>query len=93
MRARARLKMEPLLLEDRDLRLIEEIESETDLLHELANLLPPEQVAAVKARVLDGEDYPTIATRLRCSEAVVRKRVSRAMQTLRHRTKEADSRV
>jgi RNA polymerase sigma factor (sigma-70 family) len=93
MRARARLKMEPLLLDDSDLQLIEEIETETDLLQELTKVLPPDQVAAVKARVLDGEDYPTIATRLRCSEAVARKRVSRAMQTLRHTSKEANNRA
>jgi RNA polymerase sigma-70 factor (ECF subfamily) len=85
--------MEPLLLDDDDLRLIEEIESETDLLGELTKVLPPDQLAVVKARVLDGEDYPTIATRLRCSEAVVRKRVSRAMETLRHASKEVNNRA
>src|ERR1019366_4369522 len=36
-----------------------------------------------QARVLDERDYEEIAAELRCSEAVVRKRVSRALRTLR----------
>jgi hypothetical protein len=37
----------------------------------------------LRARVLDEEPYPDIAGRLRCSEAVVRKRVSRAKAHVR----------
>jgi RNA polymerase sigma-70 factor (ECF subfamily) len=81
--ARRLLAMRPLLLEDRDLLRVEEISAETDLLGELAARLPPEQFEALRARVIDESDYPTIAGELRCSEAVVRQRVSRALRALR----------
>jgi RNA polymerase sigma-70 factor (ECF subfamily) len=38
---------------------------------------------ALQARVLDEREYDDIARELRCSEAVVRKRASRALKTLR----------
>jgi RNA polymerase sigma factor (sigma-70 family) len=88
--ARTKLAMQPLVLDDADLRRIEEISAETDVLAELSRALPPEQYAALRARVIDESDYPTIARDLRCSEAVVRKRVSRALKTLRATTLEAD---
>jgi RNA polymerase sigma factor (sigma-70 family) len=88
--ARERLQMQPLLLDDRDLERIEEISAETDILAELAAILPPDQLGALRARVIDEWDYGTIARELSCSEAVVRKRVSRALQTLRNSTLEAE---
>jgi RNA polymerase sigma-70 factor, ECF subfamily len=81
--ARRRLAMQPVLLNDRDLELIEEIAAETDLIEELAKHLAPEQLEALRARVFDEREYPEIASELRCSEAVVRKRVSRALRILR----------
>jgi RNA polymerase sigma factor (sigma-70 family) len=84
--ARTQLAMQPLVLEDSDLRRIDEISAETDILEELARVLPADQLAALRARVFDEADYPAIAERLRCSEAVVRKRVSRALRTLRTTT-------
>ncbi len=81
--ARERLAMQPIVLDDRDLQRIEEISADTDILAELAAVLPADQLAALRARVIDERDYPEIATELRCSEAVVRKRVSRALRTLR----------
>ncbi len=81
--ARRRLAMEPLVLDDRDLRRIEEVSAETDVLRELEALLGAEELAALRARVIDESGYPEIARELRCSEAVVRKRVSRALQRLR----------
>jgi RNA polymerase sigma factor (sigma-70 family) len=81
--ARRRLAMAPLAVDDGDLRRIEELIDAGDVAVELAELLPREQFAALRARILDEQDYPEIASRLRCSEAVVRKRVSRALQTLR----------
>ena len=89
--ARRRLEMRPVVLEDSDVARIEEISQKTSLLDELAAQLPPEQVQALCARVLDERDYPAIASELRCSEAVVRKRVSRAIRTLRRNTLEADN--
>ena len=37
----------------------------------------------MQARVVDGDDYPQIAADLRCSEQVVRNRVSRGLARLR----------
>jgi RNA polymerase sigma-70 factor (ECF subfamily) len=81
--ARARLALEPLTLDDEDLQRIEQLMSATDVDSTLLELLPSEQLAALRARVLEERDYAQIASELRCSEAVVRKRVSRALQTLR----------
>jgi len=81
--ARQRLAMEPLALDDGSLRRIEELIDTTDVAVTLASQLPLAQFEALRARVLDEQDYPAIAGELRCSEAVVRKRVSRALQTLR----------
>lgn len=50
--------------------------------------LPADQRAAVQARVLDELTYDEIAARLRVSEAVVRKRVSRGLAGLRRRLEE-----
>jgi RNA polymerase sigma factor (sigma-70 family) len=50
---------------------------------ELLASLPAGQAAAIRARVLDDQPYDVVATRLRCSELVARKRVSRGLATLR----------
>jgi RNA polymerase sigma factor (sigma-70 family) len=81
--ARERLALEPLALDDDDLQRIEQLMSATDVDATLFELLSAEQLAALRARVLDERDYAQIASELRCSEAVVRKRVSRALRTLR----------
>lgn len=91
--ARRRLAMQPLVIEDSDLRRVEDISAETDFLAELASALPAEQFAALRARVIDERDYPSIARELRCSEAIVRKRVSRALKTLRQNLLEAENDV
>ncbi len=83
--ARERLGMEPLVLDDTDLALVEELTA-TDVVNQLADLLPPDQLEALRARVIDERDYEEIARDLECSEAVVRKRVSRALRTLRTRS-------
>jgi DNA-directed RNA polymerase specialized sigma24 family protein len=57
---------------------------EVDLAGLLATL-PPEQHEALVARVVHEREYGEIADRLRCSELVVRKRVSRALSALRAR--------
>lgn len=87
--ARRQLAMRPVVLEDADLERIHEIAAEISLKAALAERLPPEQFEAVCARVLDERDYPAIANELRCSEAVVRQRVSRALRSLRHHAQEA----
>ena len=45
--------------------------------------LPAHEADALRARILEERDYAEIAGRLRCSQAVVRKRVSRALVRLR----------
>ena len=82
--ARERLGLEPLVLDDNDLALVDEI-SETDLVRQLEDVLPPDQLQALRMRVIGELDYEEIARDLQCSEAVVRKRVSRALNTLRAR--------
>ena len=84
--AREKLGLEPLVLDDSDLALVDEL-SESDLVNQLADLLPPDQLQALRARVIDEREYDEIARDLDCSEAVVRKRVSRALSTLRARVK------
>lgn len=88
--ARRRLALEPLELNDRDLERVVEIDRAIDPLRELAAQLPADQLHALTARVIDERPYSEIAEQLRCSEAVVRKRVSRALSTLR--TDTGDSR-
>jgi RNA polymerase sigma-70 factor (ECF subfamily) len=79
-RARRRLGMEPLVLDDELLNRIENMGTSVDAM--LARLTP-EQADAIRARVLDEDDYAVIATRMRCSESVIRQRVSRGLATLR----------
>ena len=54
----------------------------------VAGELPAEQAEALRARVLDEREYADIASDLRCSEAVVRQRVSRGLGRLRRRMSE-----
>jgi RNA polymerase sigma factor (sigma-70 family) len=81
--ARDRLGMAPLLIDDHDLQRIDQLIGATDLAGTLAAQLPPDQRLALVARVIEERDYEEIAAALQCSQAVVRKRVSRALRTLR----------
>jgi RNA polymerase sigma-70 factor (ECF subfamily) len=47
--------------------------------------LPPEQRDAIRAHVLEDQDYGEIARQAAISEAAVRKRVSRGLGALRNR--------
>lgn len=84
--SRRRLGMQRILVEDAQLELIER-DSESDLQRALWNL-PDEQRQAVEERVLQEESYAAIATRIGCSEQVVRKRVSRGLAALKRSIKE-----
>ena len=84
-RARRRLGMAPLVLTDDS---IERIGALDHTALALVDDLPGNQQDALRARVIDERDYPDIAKDLRCSEAVVRKRVSRGLETLRGRMEE-----
>jgi RNA polymerase sigma factor (sigma-70 family) len=83
MDARRRLGLEPLVLEDADLVRIAEVAAGHDVVAELAKVVPAAEWDAFCAHVLEDETYPDIAERLKCSEALVRKRVSRAKAHLR----------
>ena len=81
--ARRRLALEPMQIDDSDVERVLRIAAETDLLIALSEELPADQFDALRARVLDERGYEEIARQLACSAAVVRKRVSRAIATLR----------
>jgi RNA polymerase sigma-70 factor, ECF subfamily len=82
-RARRRLGMAPLMLDDEDLERIERLAGKDDAVEGLLETLPPEQREAVRARILEDRTYDEIAGALRCSPAVARKRVSRGLARLR----------
>jgi len=86
-RARRRLGFPVLDLDD---QLIERIEAAgaDDRAVGLLGQLPASQRDAVTARIVDERGYQEIADELKCSESVVRKRVSRGLATLRARLKE-----
>ncbi len=90
-RARRRLRLEPLEFSDRDIERVEQRATAAANDSALAALeqLSAEQRAAVAGRVLEESDYRELARTLRCSESVVRKRVSRGLAELRTRMKEA----
>lgn len=82
-RARRRLGMERLELTDEDIARIERL-GEADHATLLVDDLAADQRHAVVARVVDERSYHDIAAELHTSEAVVRKRVSRGLATVRH---------
>ena len=86
-RARRRLGMEPIVLDDAALAEVEGLAS-LDLAAVLDDL-PADQREAVRARVLDERSYPEIAAATRTSESVIRKRVSRGLAGLRERMGES----
>jgi RNA polymerase sigma factor (sigma-70 family) len=81
--ARRRLKLEPVLLTDADLELVDELVGMDERLQALTQELPQDQRKALVARVIDERPYDEIAAELQCSESVARQRVSRALRTLR----------
>ena len=84
-RARRRLGMAPLVLTEESVERIAALDGSALA---LVSELPGDQQDAVRARVIDERDYADIAKDMRCSEAVVRKRVSRGLGTLRGRLEE-----
>lgn len=82
--ARSRLGLPRLVLDDELIMSIERLGVDGEAVVELARL-PEAERYAVHARVVEEREYREIATELRCSEAVVRQRVSRGLRTLRSR--------
>ncbi|HEY1520373.1 MAG TPA: RNA polymerase sigma factor [Solirubrobacteraceae bacterium] len=87
---RRRLQISPLELSHEDLQRVEALAAEAAGSPAMVAVeqLPDTERAAVRARVLDGRDYDEIAAELRCSESVVRQRVSRGLARVRTRLSE-----
>jgi RNA polymerase sigma factor (sigma-70 family) len=83
--ARARLGLPQLILDDHAANTIARLSAEGESAFIALEALPADQRQAVEQRVLRERDYPEIAGDLRCSEALVRKRVSRGLRALRTR--------
>lgn len=86
-RARRRLRLPTLTLTDAELERAEELvdlEREQEKFERLLATLPDAERTALEARIVDEESYPAIAARLKCSEALVRQRVSRGLRHLRN---------
>ncbi|MGH2868455.1 MAG: RNA polymerase sigma factor [Solirubrobacteraceae bacterium] len=83
--ARARLGLPILILDDHAAEAIARLSAGHDPASAALAGLPREQRQAIEERVLRERDYPEIAEELRCSEALVRKRVSRGLRALRTR--------
>ena len=83
-RARRRLQMRSIELSRGQLSAIERLSHDDEAMLLLSEL-SAEQREAVLARVVDDREYAEIARSLRCSESVVRKRVSRGLAALRLR--------
>jgi RNA polymerase sigma factor (sigma-70 family) len=79
--ARRALGMQPIHLDDEAIEILEATASAPAV--ELLETLAPEQREAVKAHHVEERGYAEIATELRCSESVVRKRVSRGLAAMR----------
>ena len=80
-RARRRLGMEPIVLDDELLARITRMGGDARVSSLLDRSTPDHRRPS--ARVLDEQEYEEIAARLRCSESVIRQRVSRGLATLR----------
>jgi RNA polymerase sigma factor (sigma-70 family) len=84
-RARERLGMGILVVDDHAARTIARLSEDGEEAALALAALPEEQRHAVQARIVEGLGYGDIAGELRCSQAVVRQRVSRGLSTLRAR--------
>jgi RNA polymerase sigma-70 factor (ECF subfamily) len=82
-RVRRRLRVERLELDDAAIERINELADEKALA--ALDELPEDQRIAVRGRVVDEHEYDLLASRLRCSDSVVRKRVSRGIEAMRAR--------
>jgi RNA polymerase sigma-70 factor (ECF subfamily) len=87
-RARRRLGLPVLLVDDDALDRIDAVASLDGAALALLAELPADVRDAVKGRVLDERSYLELAASLRCSPSVARKRVSRGLARLRERMKE-----
>jgi RNA polymerase sigma factor (sigma-70 family) len=88
-RARHRLGLEPVELDDLALERIEQLaDAGVGRLEQMLEQLPAMEREAVRWHVVDEIGYDEIAKQLNCSEMVVRKRVSRGLGRLRNQLTE-----
>jgi RNA polymerase sigma-70 factor (ECF subfamily) len=71
-----------------ELEHIETLASTSDWATRLLDRLPADQRDAVRARIIDERPYSEIASELKTSPLVIRKRVSRGLATLRNQLKD-----
>lgn len=89
-KARRRLRFEALDFEDLDYERVETAAANgSGRLASLVARLPADERFAVNARVVQERSYREIAEELRCSEMVVRKRVSRGLARVREQLGDA----
>jgi RNA polymerase sigma factor (sigma-70 family) len=81
-RARRALALEPIVLDDAGVAAVEAMAAPGAFEQALASL-PAAEREAIERRVIAEAPYGEIAAALRCSEAVVRQRVSRGLARLR----------
>jgi RNA polymerase sigma factor (sigma-70 family) len=86
--ARRALGMAPIVLSDEGIERIEAFAGGAAL--EVLETLPADLRDAVRARVVEDRPYPEIAAELRCSQSVVRKRVSRGVRAIRAKMEAED---
>jgi RNA polymerase sigma-70 factor (ECF subfamily) len=86
--ARRRLHLEPVALTDSDLERVEELASLDEEILSQLDRLPADLRQALASRVVQERTYAQIAAELRCSESVVRQRVSRGLKALRSQMEE-----
>jgi RNA polymerase sigma factor (sigma-70 family) len=85
-RARRRLALEPLTLDDGGIERVQELASggaEEARLRDALAALPAAQRDAVLERIVAERPYSDIAASIECSELLVRQRVSRGLRALR----------
>jgi RNA polymerase sigma factor (sigma-70 family) len=87
--ARCALAMQPIQLDDEAIELLERTASAPAV--ELLETLAPPQREAIEAHHLEERSYAEIAAELRCSESVVRKRVSRGLAALHARLRNGEA--
>ncbi|HEY1689573.1 MAG TPA: RNA polymerase sigma factor [Solirubrobacteraceae bacterium] len=88
-RARRRLGIEPLALDDELLERIEELDAHAEgVALGLLEDLPEDQRVAVQGRVIGELDYEELSEQLSCSQSVVRQRVSRGLRSMRARLRQ-----
>jgi RNA polymerase sigma factor (sigma-70 family) len=79
--ARTRLALEPLVIDDDDIARLAELADEPAV--RALEELPSEQREAIAGRVVDERGYGELAATLRCSQSLVRQRVSRGLRAMR----------